>query len=103
MPATGTTEALETTGNHGASVMRTLIAPFIFSGILLFAGAPAQASPVTDEVTHTEVADGCDHGASAKLCREDPQQTRGKDCKVHGKWGGRNEDHCSDVEDHVET
>jgi hypothetical protein len=104
MPAPVVTEG---TGNieeeTGAFVMRTLIAPFIFSGVLLLTSAPALAGPVTDEVAHTEVVDGCDHGASAKICREDPQGTRGKDCVVHGKWGGRNEDHCQDIVEHNET
>jgi len=36
----------------------------------------------------------CHHGNSNKPCREDPQPTHGKDCQVHGKNGGLNQDHC---------
>lgn len=41
-----------------------------------------------------EQLDGCDHGASSKPCRPDPQPDRGKDCDLHGRHGGQNEDHC---------
>ena len=44
---------------------------------------------------HIEELDGCDHGATGKACRPDPQPQHGKDCEVHGRHGGVNEDHCS--------
>jgi LPXTG-motif cell wall-anchored protein len=36
----------------------------------------------------------CHHGNSNKSCRPDPQPNHGKDCAVHGKNGGGNQDHC---------
>lgn len=44
---------------------------------------------------HHEEADGCDHGATGKPCKDDPQPDHGKDCEKHGNHGGINEDHCS--------
>lgn len=43
---------------------------------------------------HHEELDGCDHGATGKVCKADPQPTKGKDCLTHGNHGGVNEDHC---------
>lgn len=57
------------------------------SGLILIA-SPAWAG-------HGEERDGCDHGATSKPCRPDPQPTNGKDCEAHGNHGGINEDHCS--------
>lgn len=45
---------------------------------------------------HVEEADGCDHGATGKPCRPDPQPDHGADCLVHGNHGGVNEDHCEE-------
>lgn len=55
-------------------------------------------------VANDEQLDRCDHGASGKMCRFDPQPEHGQDCDYHGtvKWfsevglpvGGMNEDHC---------
>jgi hypothetical protein len=70
------------------------------AGILVY-GAVALATAT--EETPSEQLDGCDHGASEKPCRPDPQPDRGKDCEVHGRVkvggsvGGINEDHCSSV------
>lgn len=44
---------------------------------------------------HQEEQDGCDHGATGKPCKADPQPDHGKDCVKHGNHGGINEDHCS--------
>jgi hypothetical protein len=35
----------------------------------------------------------CSHGNTGKECRADPSEN-GKDCDLHGKNGGVNEDHC---------
>lgn len=56
--------------------------------MLVLSASPAYGSP------HGEEADGCDHGATSKPCRPDPQPEHGKDCLVHGQHGGVNEDHC---------
>lgn len=52
-------------------------------------------APAAFAAPHGEEADGCDHGATSKPCRPDPQPDRGKDCDVHGNHGGVNEDHCA--------
>ncbi|MEI2779026.1 MAG: hypothetical protein V9G19_24275 [Tetrasphaera sp.] len=44
--------------------------------------------------SHSNQEDGCTHGNSGQPCRPDPQPNHGKDCDVHGNWGGVNEDHC---------
>lgn len=59
---------------------------------LLFGAAPLLAAPAS--ATPHEQEDGCDHGATGKPCRPDPQPTHGKDCELHGNHGGVNEDHC---------
>lgn len=61
--------------------------------VLAFAAVPATAG-LAYAAPHSEQADGSDHGNSNKPAREDPQPNKGKDCEVHGKWGGVNEDHC---------
>lgn len=60
-------------------------------------------------VAGEEQLDSCDHGASGKVCRLDPQPDHGQDCDYHGafKWlsdvwlqvGGTNEDHCRRPQD----
>lgn len=70
---------------------RALLLAAALSALSVLAFAPAAfASP------HGEQADGCDHGATSKPCRPDPQPDHGKDCLVHGNHGGINEDHCAE-------
>jgi hypothetical protein len=55
--------------------------------------SPTAAERVAGD--HSEQADGCDHGATGKPCKDDPQPSHGKDCELHGQNGGTNEDHCA--------
>lgn len=59
------------------------------------ASKPAPKPETAPGPKHAEEADGCDHGATGKPCRPDPQPEHGKDCVKHGNHGGINEDHCS--------
>lgn len=86
--------------------MTRLLTTALFTGVLWAAAGPAVAAPAeraehAGHAGHTvtapaEGADGCDHGATGKPCRQDPQGSRGQDCEDHGRFGGRNEDHCDD-------
>jgi hypothetical protein len=76
--------------------------PALMAALALLLGVPAAAlagggglhKASATHNPHHEEADGCDHGATGKPCRPDPQPTRGKDCVKHGNHGGVNEDHC---------
>ncbi|MCH8614011.1 hypothetical protein [Arsenicicoccus dermatophilus] len=62
-----------------------------------FAGGQHAAPAATATVqagTHGEQTDGSDHGATGKPAKADPNPDKGKDCQLHGKNGGINEDHC---------
>jgi hypothetical protein len=59
---------------------------FAISGVAVAAGNEKPPSPPGQ--------DECEHGNSAKPCKEDPQTDKGKDCDAHGNNGGVNEDHC---------
>ncbi|MEI2713511.1 MAG: hypothetical protein V9G04_09525 [Nocardioides sp.] len=79
------------------SIRRTFIS-IAFSGALALGtgigvAGIASADPGNGRA-HQEQVDGCDHGATGRPCRPDPQPTKGQDCLVHGNWGGINEDHC---------
>lgn len=70
--------------------MRKITLALLAAALMLFSPGVALADHV----------DGCDHGASNKECREDPQPDKGKDCEQHGKpgvGGGENEDHCKKI------
>jgi hypothetical protein len=66
----------------------------------LLVAAPALAN---QSDPHAEEADGCDHGATGKPCKDDPQPDHGQDCVVHGNHGGINEDHCAPAEVTIAT
>lgn len=77
--------------------MRRTLLTALLSGLLLTVSGPALAMNAEPHAqAHREVSDGCDHGATGKPCRQDPQADRGRDCQDHGRFGGRNEDHCLD-------
>lgn len=59
--------------------------------LLLVVAAPA-AVLATQLDSHEEEADGCDHGATGRECRD--HVDNGKSCEEHGRHGGVNEDHC---------
>ena len=60
---------------------------FAVSGVAVAAGQEKPATPPGQGE--------CEHGNSAKPCKEDPQPDKGKDCEDHGNHGGVNEDHCA--------
>jgi hypothetical protein len=63
---------------------------FAISGVAVAAGNEKPPSPPGQGE--------CEHGNSAKPCKEDPQPDKGKDCEAHGNMGGVNEDHCTGEE-----
>jgi len=67
---------------------------FLTAAALGFAVLGVAAAPAIATNPHHEEQDGCDHGATSKPCKDDPQPEHGKDCEVHGNHGGINEDHC---------
>lgn len=87
--------ALRTAGVALAGVALAL------GGSAAWASDSARPGPTTvnrekpNPPAHQEEADGCDHGATGKACRPDPQPDKGKECQVHGNHGGINEDHCA--------
>lgn len=64
-------------------------------GVLGFAVSGVAVAGVNDKPPSPPGQDECEHGNSAKPCKEDPQPDKGKDCEVHGNNGGVNEDHCT--------
>jgi hypothetical protein len=66
----------------------------VVMGVLGFAVSGVAVAGVTDKPPSPPGQDECEHGNSAKPCKEDPQPDKGKDCEVHGNNGGVNEDHC---------
>lgn len=85
----------------GARIALGLALIALVAGLLVigFAG-PSSATetphPTTTSAPHGEEDDGCDHGASGKPCKDDPEPDHGKDCETHGNHGGVNEDHCGE-------
>jgi hypothetical protein len=63
-------------------------------GVLGFAMSGVAVAGVDDKPPSPPGQGECEHGNSAKPCRDDPQPDKGKDCEVHGNNGGVNEDHC---------
>lgn len=63
--------------------------------VVLSALAVVAFAPAAFAAPHHEELDGCDHGATSKSCRPDPQPEHGKECDKHGRHGGVNEDHCA--------
>ena len=67
-------------------------------GVLGFALSGVAVAGVNDKPPSPPGQDECEHGNSAKPCKEDPQPDKGKECEVHGQMGGVNEDHCTGEE-----
>ena len=63
-------------------------------GVLGFAVSGVAVAGVNDKPPSPPGQDECEHGNTAKPCKEDPQPDKGKDCEAHGNNGGVNEDHC---------
>lgn len=66
----------------------------VMVGVLGFAVSGVAVAGVNDKPPSPPGQDECEHGNSAKPCKEDPQPDKGKDCELHGNNGGVNEDHC---------
>ena len=64
-------------------------------GVLGFAVSGVAVAGVSDKPPSPPGQGECEHGNSAKPCKDDPQPDKGKDCEVHGNNGGVNEDHCT--------
>ena len=64
-------------------------------GVLGFAMSGVAVAGVNDKPPSPPGQDECEHGNSAKPCKDDPQPDKGKDCEEHGNQGGVNEDHCN--------
>jgi len=62
---------------------------FAVSGVAVAGNGKPPSPPGQDE---------CEHGNTAKPCKDDPQPDKGKDCEEHGNQGGVNEDHCKGEE-----
>ena len=67
-------------------------------GVLGFAVSGVAVAGVNDKPPAPPGQGECEHGNSAKPCKDDPQPDKGKDCEVHGNNGGVNEDHCKEDE-----
>lgn len=72
-------------------MFRKLLLAALFVGTLMAVSSPSAA---TQNNPHHEQEDGCDHGATGKPCKADPQPDHGQECETHGNHGGENEDHC---------
>ena len=66
-----------------------------FVGVLGFAVSGVAVAAGNEKPPSPPGQGECEHGNSAKPCKEDPQPDRGKDCEQHGNQGGVNEDHCA--------
>ena len=75
----------------------------VMVGVLGFAVSGVAVAGVNDKPPSPPGQDECEHGNSAKPCKEDPQPDKGKDCELHGNNGGVNEDHCKGDETTTET
>jgi hypothetical protein len=66
----------------------------VVMGVLGFVMSGVAVAGVNDKPPSPPGQGECEHGNSAKPCKEDPQPDKGKDCEAHGNNGGVNEDHC---------
>jgi hypothetical protein len=69
----------------------------VVMGVLGFAVSGVAVAGVNDKPPSPPGQGECEHGNSAKPCKEDPSPN-GKDCEAHGNNGGVNEDHCKGEE-----
>ena len=69
----------------------------VVMGVLGFVVSGVAVAGVNDKPPSPPGQGECEHGNSAKPCKEDPSPN-GKDCEAHGNNGGVNEDHCKGEE-----
>lgn len=91
---------LKSNMTFGKTVLAVIVAQIlmVLVGMILFGIMVNDANANPD--VPAEQQDGCDHGATGRDCKPDPQPDKGKDCEVHGRndVGGVNEDHCLNID-----